>query len=404
MCISSFDASLKLGKIDIIGPFHVEDVMHEGLSGEEFSNLKSAIDEAAIVAITNSQGIITYVNDKFCGISKYPREELIGNTHRIINSGFHPKEFFVDMWETISTGKVWEGEIRNRAKDGTYYWVNTTIVPFLDPNKKPVRYVSVRYDITERISSQERLKIEARKLALSNKELQDFASVAAHDLQEPLRKIQSFADRLRLKSSSTLDAETVDYLERIQKSSSRMQTLINDLLDYSRVSTKVQPFAPVDLNQILTQVISDLEIRLEKTQGKIECGDLPTLDADPVQMTQLFLNLINNALKFNKPGVPPLVKISSRIMKSTRNGSEVCEITIADNGIGFDEKYSDRIFTIFQRLHGRQEYEGTGIGLAICRKIVERHEGKIVAKSVLGEGATFITTLPKHQKVVNQNE
>lgn len=377
--------------------------MHIGLSGEEFSDLKSAIDEAAIVAITNKQGVITYVNNKFCEISKYPRTELIGNTHRIINSGFHPKEFFVHMWETISTGKVWEGEICNRAKDGTFYWVNTTIVPFLDENKKPMRYVAVRYDITERISAQEKLKVEGRKLALSNKELQDFASVAAHDLQEPLRKIQSFADRLRLKSSTTLDAETVDYLERIQKSSYRMQTLINDLLDYSRVSTKVQPFASVDLNQILIQVISDLEIRLEKTQGKIECGDLPRVDADPVQMTQLFLNLINNALKFHKPGVLPVVKISSRLI-STQNGSEVCEITVTDNGIGFDEKYSDRIFTIFQRLHGRQEYEGTGIGLAICRKIVERHEGMIIAKSTPGDGATFITTLPLHQKAGHQNE
>lgn len=218
-------------------------MMHIGLSSEEFNNLKSAIDEAAIVAITDKQGVITYVNDKFCGISKFPREELVGNTHRIINSGFHPKEFFIDMWETISTGKVWEGEIRNRAKDGTFYWVITTIVPFLDANKKPVRYVAVRYDITERISAQEKLKIEARKLALSNKELQEFATVAAHDLQEPLRKIQSFANRLRSKVTAALDAETIDYLERIQKSSNRMQTLINDLLDYSRVSTQVQPFA-----------------------------------------------------------------------------------------------------------------------------------------------------------------
>jgi two-component system sensor kinase FixL len=378
--------------------------MHERLSGEEFIDLKSAIDEAAIVAITDRQGVITYVNNKFCQISKYPRAELIGNTHRIINSGFHPKDFFVGMWQTISTGKVWEGEICNRAKDGTFYWVNTTIVPFLDANKKPMRYVSVRYDITERISSQEKLKIEGRKLALSNKELQDFASVAAHDLQEPLRKIQSFSERLRSKSSSALDAETVDYLERIQKSSNRMQTLINDLLDYSRVSTKVQPFAPIDLNQILTQVISDLEVRLEKTAGKIECDDLPRVDADPVQMTQLFLNLINNALKFHKPGVRPLVKISSRIIEPERNGLELCEITVADNGIGFDEKYSDRIFTIFQRLHGRQDYEGTGIGLAICRKIVERHEGKLIAKSIPGEGATFITTLPIHQKAGQQNE
>ncbi len=379
-------------------------MMHIGLSSEEFSNLKSAIDEAAIVAITDKQGVITYVNDKFCGISKFPREELIGNTHQIINSGFHPKEFFTNMWETISTGKVWEGEIRNRAKDGTFYWVITTIVPFLDANKKPVRYVAVRYDITERISAQEKLKIEARKLALSNKELQDFATVAAHDLQEPLRKIQSFADRLRSKVNAALDAETIDYLERIQRSAYRMQTLINDLLDYSRVSTQVQPFASIDLNLILTQVISDLEIRIEKTKGKVECGDLSRVDADPVQMTQLFLNLINNALKFHKPGEPPLVKISSRIIKSAKNFSEICEITVADNGIGFDEKYCDRIFTIFQRLHGRQEYEGTGIGLAVCRKIVERHDGVIIAKSAPGEGATFIITLPLQQKAEHQND
>lgn len=378
--------------------------MHIGLSSEEFGNLKSAIDEAAIVAITNNQGVITYVNDKFCGISQYAREELIGNTHRVVNSGFHSKEFFVAMWKTISNGKVWEGEIRNRAKDGTFYWVNTTIVPFLDANNKPERYVAVRYDITERISADDKLKIEARKLALSNKELQDFATVAAHDLQEPLRKIQSFADRLRSKSNSALDSETIDYLERIQNSSYRMQTLINDLLNYSRVSTKIQPFAPIDLNQILTQVTSDLEIRLEKTQGKIECGDLPTIDADPLQMTQLFLNLINNALKFHKLGVTPVVKIWSRKTKSRENGSEICEITVADNGIGFDEKYRDRIFTIFQRLHGRQEYEGTGIGLAICRKIVERHGGEIIAKSLPGEGATFITTLPMKQKAEHHYE
>ena len=378
--------------------------MHIGLSSEEFSNLKSAIDEAAIVAITDSKGVITYVNDKFCEISKYARDELIGNTHRIINSGFHTKEFFIEMWATITKGQVWEGEIRNRAKDGTFYWVNTTIVPFLDANKKPERYVAVRYDVTKRISAEENLKIEARKLALSNKELQDFATVAAHDLQEPIRKIQSFADRLRSKSNSTLDAETIDYLERIQNSSHRMQNLIKDLLNYSRVSTKIQQFAPIDLNLILTQVISDLEIRLEKTQGKIECGELPIIDADPLQMTQLFLNLINNALKFHKPDVPPVVKISSRIIKSLGNASVTCEITVADNGIGFDEKYRDRIFTIFQRLHGRQEYEGTGIGLSICRKIAERHGGDIMAKSILGVGATFITTLPMKQKAGHDYE
>ncbi len=378
--------------------------MRIGLSSEEFNNLKSAIDEAAIVAITNQHGIITYVNDKFCAISKYSREELLGNTHRIINSNYHTKEFFIGMWKTIASGKSWEGEIKNRAKDGSFYWVHTTIVPFLDANKKPERYVAVRYDITEKVLVQEKLKIEARKLELSNKELQEFASVAAHDLQEPLRKIQSFADRLRSKSSEILGAETVDYLERIQKSALRMQTLINDLLNYSRVSTKAQPFAPVDLNLILTQVVSDLENRIETTNGKVEFGNLPVLEADPVQMAQLFLNLINNGLKFHKADVPPIVSVSARTIPATRNQPESCEISVADNGIGFDEKYTDRIFTIFQRLHGRGEYEGTGIGLAVCRKIVDRHDGSIVPKSTPGQGATFITTLPVHHKLGNQIE
>lgn len=380
------------------------DDMREGLSNEDFSHLKSAIDESAIVAITDKRGIITYVNNKFCAISKYSRDELIGQDHRIINSGYHPKEFFINMWQTIASGKTWEGEIRNQAKDGSFYWVYTTIVPFMDTNEKPIQYVAVRYEITGRILAEEKLKVEARKLELSNKELQDFASVAAHDLQEPLRKIQSFADRLRSKSSDKLDAEVTDYLTRIQKSAFRMQTLINDLLSYSRVTMKAQPFALTNLDEILGQVTSDLEVRLEKTRGQIDWSNLPTIEVDPVQMNQLFLNLINNALKFHKPDVPPRVRISSRLLKSQRGRTDKVEISVTDNGIGFDEKYNERIFTIFQRLHGRHEYEGTGIGLAVCRKIVERHEGTIIAKSQPNEGAAFIITLPTHQRLEHKNE
>lgn len=371
----------------------------EGLSSRDFANLRSAIDEAAIVAITDKRGIITWVNKKFCAISKYSREELIGKTHRIINSGFHPREFFDDMWRDISSGKAWEGEIRNRAKDGSHYWVNTTIVPFLDEAGKPEQYVAVRYEITERKLAEEQLKIYARKLELSNQELQDFASVAAHDLQEPLRKIQSFSDRLKTKSKDTLPAESVDYLDRIQNSAQRMQILINDLLTYSRVTTKAQPFAELDLNQVISQVVSDLEIRVEQTKGAVDWKDLPTIQADATQMHQLFQNLIGNALKFGRPGIPPVVKVRAEILDSSplpRPG-RACQITIEDNGIGFEEKYLDRIFTIFQRLHGRHEYEGTGIGLAVCRKIVDRHGGFITARSAVGEGATFIVILPVQQ-------
>jgi light-regulated signal transduction histidine kinase (bacteriophytochrome) len=270
----------------------------------------------------------------------------------------------------------------------------------LNTDGKPEQYVSVRYDITERKLAEEQLKINAKKLELSNRELQDFASVAAHDLQEPLRKIQAFSDRLKTKAQSELSPEAHDYLERILSSAKRMQVLINDLLTYSRVTTKAQPFVSIDLNDIVSHVASDLEIRIEQTGGKLEFETLPVLEADRTQMSQLFLNLIGNALKFSRPGVAPVVKIKSeRIpMSSVGGGGPAYQISIEDNGIGFDEKYLDRIFTIFQRLHGRHEYEGTGIGLAVCRKIVDRHNGILTATSKLGEGSKFILTLPEKQK------
>jgi light-regulated signal transduction histidine kinase (bacteriophytochrome) len=269
----------------------------------------------------------------------------------------------------------------------------------MDATGKPEQFVSVRYEITERKLAEEKLSLYAKKLELSNQELSDFASVAAHDLQEPLRKIQSFSDRLRVRAKQELQPESMDFLDRIQNSAHRMQVLINDLLTYSRVTTKAQPFLPVNLNQIVAQVVSDLEVRLEKTKGRVEWDALPTLDADPTQMYQLFQNLINNALKFSKPDVPPVVKLTAlrKDSASLMMGS-ACEISVSDNGIGFDEKYLDRIFTIFQRLHGRHEYEGTGIGLAVCRKIVDRHGGLISARSKEGEGAQFLVTLPMKQK------
>jgi PAS domain S-box-containing protein len=370
----------------------------EGISDKDLGHLKSALDEAAIVAITDHRGTISYVNKKFCDISKYSREELLGQNHRIINSGHHPKEFFVTMWKTIANGHTWEGEVKNRAKDGTYYWVNTTIVPFLNENGKPIKFVSVRYEITERKLAEEKISVYAKRLEVSNQELQDFASVAAHDLQEPLRKILSFSDRLQTKARDELSPDSIDYLNRIQNSAQRMRVLINDLLTYSRITTKAQPFTPIDLNQILTEVTSDLEIRLEQSGGKIIFENLPTIEADSTQMRQLFQNLISNALKFTPPDRKPLVQVIAALLPNSSLGRPACQITVTDNGIGFEEKYLDRIFTVFQRLHGRHEYEGTGIGLAVCQKITGRHSGLLTATSLLGKGSNFIITLPLKQK------
>jgi light-regulated signal transduction histidine kinase (bacteriophytochrome) len=225
--------------------------------------------------------------------------------------------------------------------------------------------------------------------------LQDFAFVASHDLQEPLRKIQAFSDRLKLKCGPAFDDTGRDYLARMVDAAARMRRLIDDLLMFSRVTSKAKPFEPVDLAAIAHTVVSDLEIRIEQTGGKVEVGPLPALDADPTQMRQLLQNLIGNALKFRRPEVPPLVAVWG----DQQDGH--VRLSVADNGIGFDEKYTDRIFQVFQRLHGRAEYEGSGIGLAVCRKIAERHGGGISARSTPGVGSTFTVTLPLQQSNAN---
>jgi PAS domain S-box-containing protein len=260
-------------------------------------------------------------------------------------------------------------------------------------------------DITERKLVEETLKIYAAKLERSNRELQDFAQVASHDLQEPLRKILAFGDRLKKRAGESLDEQSQDYLQRMFNAANRMQTLITDLMTFSRIETKAQPFVPIDLGVIACEVSADLETRIEQTGGRVEIEALPTIDADPMQMRQLLQNLISNSLKYHREGVPPIVRVSSQ--KSDEPNQEsidgsvlatpFCQIEVMDNGIGFDEKYLDRIFTVFQRLHVKDEYEGTGVGLAICRKIVERHGGTITARSSPGEGSTFVVTIPIRQ-------
>lgn len=249
----------------------------------------------------------------------------------------------------------------------------------------------------ERKQAEEQLILFNNRLQQSNRELQEFAYVASHDLQEPLRKVQAFSDRLARKYADKLEGEGLDYLERMRNAASRMQTLIQDLLTFSRVATKAQPFEPVDLDTVTREVLSDLEVKIEETGAIIEIKDLPTIDADSLQMRQLVQNMVGNALKFRRADTSPHIKIYAKASSVGRNKNQVCRLFIEDNGIGFDEKYTSKIFTVFQRLHGRSEYEGSGVGLAVCRKIVERHNGTIDAKSAPGEGATFIITLPVKQ-------
>jgi signal transduction histidine kinase/DNA-binding LacI/PurR family transcriptional regulator len=235
---------------------------------------------------------------------------------------------------------------------------------------------------------QRQKKVE-ESLARSNKELEHFAYIASHDLQEPLRKIIAFGDRLRQSYAKGLIAQGDDYLKRVQSAAARMQVLINDLLTYSRVTTKAKPFSKVNLYSLLFDVLADLEVKVSQTKAQVVVESLPTIMADPLQMRQLFQNLLGNSLKFSRPGIAPLITVYSAV----ENG-EVVEIVVEDNGIGIEAADYERIFGVFERLHGRGEYEGSGVGLAICKKIVERHQGTIKIESALGAGSKFKITLP----------
>jgi PAS domain S-box-containing protein len=330
------------------------------------------------------------------------------------------RQFFDDEQRIIQTATPVINQEQHKVSpgdpSGPKRWSVSSKVIWRDEKGEILGTVGITRNIHELKMAQEALQESEKKLRestaqleRSNRELQDFAYVASHDLQEPLRKIVVFGERLKEKAADRLEPDTLDYLQRMQKAAGRMQNLINDLLSFSRVTTKAQPFTPVDLARIAHEVVDDLEGRIEMTKGRVELGQLPAIDAEPLQMRQLLQNLIGNALKFRQPEVPPVVKIEAKIFSGVLSQSpepqsqKLCELTVSDNGIGFDEKYLDRIFNVFQRLHTRNEYEGTGMGLAIARKIVLYHGGTITARSAPGKGAAFIVTLPVAHQKSNQN-
>jgi PAS domain S-box-containing protein len=273
-------------------------------------------------------------------------------------------------------------------KDRTPVHVSMSVSPLRDSADGLVGFAVIARDISERVQAEEELDRYREELERSNRDLQDFAAVASHDLQEPLRKITAFGDLLAGQAGATLDAEGRDYLDRITAAAIRMRALIEGLLVLARVTTQAGPFQATDLAAVAAEVLVDLDQQIRDAGGRVELGSLPVVQADALQMRQLFQNLIGNALKFHRPGVPPIVSVEVSLA-----GAAGWTIRVADNGIGFDEKYLDRIFRPFQRLHARNEFEGSGIGLAICDKIVARHGGTLTARSTPGQGTTFIATL-----------
>jgi signal transduction histidine kinase len=265
-----------------------------------------------------------------------------------------------------------------------------------------ISYLAMSRELLKRIEFEKELAKNIEELNRSNSDLEHFAYVASHDLQEPLRKIRSFGDRLALKHSSSLNEDARSMIDKIQNAAGRMQTLIDDLLSFSRLLNSGGETEKVDLNDILKEVLNDMEVNIHSKNAKIESDNLPEIDAVPSLIRQLFQNLISNSLKFSKAEVNPEIHISFTTIKGkdipnielVRKNNKFYKIEFEDNGIGFDEKYLDKIFIIFQRLHGKLDYGGTGIGLAVCKRIMSLHHGFITAKSKLGEGSTFILYFP----------
>jgi PAS domain S-box-containing protein len=364
----------------------------------ELRDLKAALDEHAIVAITDSRGKITYVNNKFCEIAKYSRTELIGQDHRLINSGHHSKEFMRGLWETISRGKVWRGEIRNRAKDGSYYWVDTTIVPHLNALEAPYQYVAIRVDVTERKRAEEEIlrlsnQLEARvaertaELELANKELEAFSYSVSHDLRAPLRAINGFAGIVLEDYGSGLPEEARNYLRRVRDGGRRMAQLIDDLLRFAQLSGQPLERQAVDNSDLVREIALELRAADHSREMEIRVGELPTSWADPALLKQVWINLLSNAVKYSRNRKPAVVEVGSQRL----NGGVIFHVR--DNGVGFDMQYASKLFGVFQRLHRPEEFEGTGVGLAIVQRVIHRHGGQVWAQAAPGQGATFYFTV-----------
>jgi PAS domain S-box-containing protein len=370
-------------------------------SFKEIGDLKSALDEHAIVAITDPQGKITYVNDKFCAISKYSREELLGQDHRILNSGHHPKEFMRGLWATITRGRVWHGEIKNKAKDGSYYWVDATIVPFLNDQGKPHQYVAIRTDITERKAADEKIaklntELEQRivkrtaQLQTANEELESFSYSVSHDLRAPLRHVLGFVDLLQKEAGPSLSEKSLRHLTAISHAAKRMGDLIDDLLAFSRIGRAELQKTDVNLEELVQETLGDFQGQTKERNIVWEIHPLPAVRADRALLRLTLVNLISNAVKFTGARAQAKIEIGC-----APSGGDETVVFIRDNGAGFDPKYAGKLFGVFQRLHSQDEFEGTGIGLANVRRIIHRHGGRTWAESAVDSGATFYFSIPK---------
>ncbi len=383
---------------------------------KEISDYKYALDESSIVGITDQKGIIKYANDNFCSISKYTREELIGQDHRIISTGYHPKEFIRDLWTTIASGKIWKGELKNKAKDGSIYWVNTTIVPFMNEEGKPYQYVAIRSDITEQkrietdmmearvfaelatvIAEEAKEKAENATLFAESamKAKQQFLSNMSHEIRTPMNAIIGFT-KVVLKTD--LSVKQKEFLTAIKISGDALIVLINDILDLAKVNAGKMIFAQTPFKMALS-----ISAMLHLFQTKIQEKNLDlvkeyddkipeVLIGDPVRLHQIILNLVSNSVKFTSRGK---ITVGVRLVSEDEKRASI-EFTVTDTGIGIPENKMESIFENFQQASGDTSrlYGGTGLGLAIVKQLVEQQGGSISVKSKVNEGSVFSFILP----------
>lgn len=366
---------------DITKRKHAEEALRQG--EQRFSSMLEAVRDYAIIFL-ELDGRIASWNKGAERIKGYRAEEIVGEhfskfyTPADITNGKPNQELQV----AVSEGRFEDEDWRVR-KDGSWFWANVVVTALRDAGGKVNGFVKITRDLTARKQAEDQIRRYAEDLKRSNQELEHFAYVASHDLQEPLRTVGSFSQLLALRYQGKLDTEADEFITFIVEGATRMRTLINDLLAFSRIGTLGSQFAPVASEEILQAAKENLEVAIAECGAVITHDPLPTLVADQMQLTQLFQNLFSNAIKFQRQGEAPRIHISA----SRQDGA--WRFSVRDNGIGIDPQFFDRIFVIFQRLHGREDYPGTGIGLAICKKIVERHGGRMWVESEPGTGATF---------------
>ncbi|KIL99612.1 Phytochrome two-component sensor histidine kinase Cyanobacterial phytochrome B [Paramagnetospirillum magnetotacticum MS-1] len=375
------------------------DVTAKANAAMQLRMMSKVVEQSPVsVVITDTEGTIEFVNEQFCTVTGYRPEEVIGQNNRLLSSGQTPLETYVRLWSAIASGQIWTGELLNRKKDGTQHWELISISPIYDDDGNIARYVAVKEDITYRRKAEQRiaeanrmLETQSQQLKATNAELEQFAYVASHDLRAPLRMVTSYLTLVERKLGAELTGDIKEFIDYAVGGAKRMDRLINDLLQFSRTG-KGKGSVTVHLREAVGEALANLEVNIRDSKAEVSTTEgLPSVMGDPGELVRLFQNLIGNAIKYIPSERTPQIEIGWR----EEAGDYL--LWVKDNGIGIAPEDRERAFMVFQRLVAQDEYDGTGIGLAICKRIVEHHGGKIWIESEVGLGSTFFMTFPPHQ-------